>query len=208
MDAASSSLEGKTRSGPGDVIRVTLAVIFGIALGYVAYLQLPTSAPREPAQTEAARDLLAMVKQFGVQSEVPPGASAGDYIHPKTFSIAGDTREVLFMHPPSSALFDLWLPDEVRLEFAVGMDPDVWDKPGDGVKFQMEVRDGDRTVRLFSARVDPRANPSDRRWLDASVDLSKFAFQRVHLVLRTLPGASGENDWAGWAGLRMVPATP
>jgi hypothetical protein len=208
MDAADTGLAQRARSSWGDAVRLALAVIAGVALGYFAYLQLPAAGPVARTQTAGTTDLLALVKQFGVQVEVPPGANPGDYVHPKIFSIGGDTREVLFMHPTSAALFDLWLPDEMRLEFAIGMDPEVWDRSGDGVEFQMELREGDRSIPLFSAYIDPRSNPSDRRWVEASVDLSRFAFQRVNLVLRTLPGASAEHDWAGWATLRMVPATP
>ena len=56
----------------------------------------------------------------------------------------------------------------MRLDFAVGLDPQVWDKPGDGVQFQVEVRDGDERTLVFDTYLDPKRNPSDRRWVDAS----------------------------------------
>jgi hypothetical protein len=35
------------------------------------------------------------------------------------------------------------------------------------------------------------------------VDLSGYARRDIELVLRTLPGASGDHDWAGWASPKV-----
>jgi hypothetical protein len=185
---------------------LTLSLVAGIALGYIAYQQL--SEPFISGRTNSSVDLLDLAKHHKLLLEIPPRANASNYIHTKTFTIRGDTREILFMHPPSSALFDGRLTDEMHLEFAIGIDPDVWDNSGDGVEFQVEVRDSSASTIIFSNYIDPKRNISDRRWIETSLDLSRFAFQRIQLVLRTLPGASEEHDWAGWANPRIIFKNP
>lgn len=188
------------------VLCLALSLVAGIVLGYIVYRQM--SKPVIPERAKVSVDLLDLAKHSRLLLEVPLSANANDYIHTKAFTIRGDTREVLFMHPPSSALFDGRLTDEMCLEFAIGTDPDVWDKPGDGVEFQVEIHDSNTSTIVFSAYVDPKRNVSDRRWIETSIDLSRFAFQRIQLVLRTLPGISGEYDWAGWANPRMLYMNP
>ena len=81
----------------------------------------------------------------------------------------------------------------------MALDPQVWDRPGDGVDFEVEVRSGERVEKVFSAYVDPKKDLAQRRWTEASVDLSPYGGQVVELTLSTLPHASPDHDWAGWA---------
>ncbi len=190
------------------IIGFTLAVAIGALFGYLVYQQLSTPFVRERVRQPVVVDLVDMARENRLQLQAPQGANAAEYIQTKAFTIGGDTRAVIFMHPTSSAAFHMRLPDELRLDFALGLDPEVWDKAGDGVQFQVEVRDQGKATTVFSQYLDPKKNPSDRRWVDASVDLSYFAYREVDLVLRTFPGASNEFDWAGWATPRLVYATP
>jgi hypothetical protein len=134
---------------------------------------------------------------------VPAGGKPDDYVHPRKFDIGGEAREVVYMHPPAMVTRRMWLPDAAVLSFAVGIDPEVWSAPGDGVEFVVELREGGRMTPLFSAYLDPKSNPADRRWVEAQVDLSGYARRDIELVLRTLPGASGDHDWAGWASPKV-----
>ncbi len=203
-DIGSRQVVGDRRA----LLALVLAAAIGAVLGYLVFQRLSTPFVRDREQSPSAVDLLAMARGNRLRLEVPPGANATDYIQTKAFAIGGETRQVLHMQPPSSASFQGRLQDEERLEFAVGLDPQVWDKPGDGVEFQVEVRDGDEAEILFATYVDPKRNLSDRRWIDGSVDLSRFAYREIELVLRTLPGASADFDWAGWAEPRLVYIDP
>ncbi len=189
-------------------ISLALAVALGTVLGYLVYLQTATPYVRDRVKDPIVLDLWDMIRQNRVQLEAPSGANAVDYVQTKTFTINGDTRDVIYMHPTSSASFHWRLPDQVLLEFAVGIDSAVWDKAGDGVEFQVEVHDGDKSTTVFSTYLDPKKNPADRRWVDTSVDLSPWAFRDIDLLLRTRPAASADFDWAGWATPRIVLANP
>jgi hypothetical protein len=204
MDTASSRAVGDRKA----LLVLALGVAFGAVLGYFLYQQLSTPYVRPRVLDPLVVDLQDLARQNRLRLEAPPGATVEDYLQTKSFTIGGDTRQVLYMHPTSSATFHGRLPDQLLLEFSVGLDPGVWDKPGDGVEFQVEVRDGAEATTAFVAYLDPKRNLADRRWVDASVDLSRWAFREIDLVLRTLPGASTEYDWAGWSELRLVYAEP
>ena len=127
-----------------------------------------------------------------------------DYIQARPFTIQGETRQVVYMQPPSSVSEKVWLPQGARLVFGMGIDPEVWGKRGDGVEFQVAVREGGQEKVLYSHYLDPKSVPADRRWVDAEVDLGPYAHREVQVVLRTLPGASPDYDWAGWAQPKII----
>lgn len=189
------ALGGRTKGR----VALLAALVSGLALVYWGNVAITTQLV-EPV-TNRFVNLISKAKDKKLNLEVPHNAKPDDYIHWRTFTIEGDTREVLYMHPASSAWLWVWLPQEAKLEFALGVDPEVWGKSGDGVEFQVEVKpEGASEAQVaYSAFVDPKNRPGDRRWVDVSVDLSRFAHKEVQLRLRTLPGASGDYDWAGWA---------
>lgn len=57
---------------------------------------------------------------------------------------------------------------------------------------------------MFSKYIDPKSEPSDRKWTPVSVDLRQFAHREVEIELVTHPKASSAYDWAGWAEPRIV----
>jgi len=72
------------------------------------------------------------------------------------------------------------------------------------VRFVLELADQNGTNKSLYARyIDPKHNPSERHWLEDSVDLHRFAGQDITLLLSTDGGPKGNTDcdWAGWGGL-------
>jgi len=108
------------------------------------------------------------------------------------------------MHPPSSASRTVWVPEGARLEYTVGMDPEVWNKSTDGVEFRIAIRDGNTLTPVVARRLNPRSEPQDREWISGTVDLSRFAHRSVEIVLSTDPVASPDYDWGGWADAKIV----
>ncbi len=150
-------------------------------------------------------DLLSEAKQGKLSLLAPGDADPGAYIHAKTFTIRGEGREVLFMHPMSSVGFrQQHLPAKARLEFGLAVDPEAWEKTGDGVEFQAVVKDGQQEKTVFSSYIDPKHDLSQRRWIDSSVSLAEYAGKDVEISLRTQPHTSTEFDWAGWATPRLT----
>ncbi len=124
------------------------------------------------------------------------------HVRESRMTINGDTRRCLFMHPTSSAEFDLVIPAKAKLTFAIGIPPDVWGQPGDGVGFSVTIVQSEDEQRVVYRRyLNPKAREADRGWQEAEVDLTYYEGQRVKLVLATDPGPENNPgwDWAGWA---------
>jgi tetratricopeptide (TPR) repeat protein len=109
--------------------------------------------------------------------------------------------EVLFMHPPSQATWEVALPvTPTALSFWMGLDPQAEGWWGDGVTFRLLVDD----TEVFAHQLT--AEPAQAGWQPASVDLSAWSGQRVNLALATDAGPLGDGagDWAGWGDVRVV----
>jgi len=128
-----------------------------------------------------------------------------------------DTRTVLYEHPPESGkseiVYVVKVPEAGALRFAIAMSPEIWSpEKGDGASFQLYVREPDTRDGqfVFVRYINPKHNPSDRRWRNFLVDLSPWAGRTVNLSLITEPGPAGDwaFDWAGWAELELVSVAP
>jgi len=122
-----------------------------------------------------------------------------------TFTIDGETKTVLFQHPPSQVMYR-FAPDarKSRLDFSVALSPEVWDSGvGGPVAFSVLIDDGVDQRVAYRKVIDPKHNLGDRHWVDGNVDLDDVIGKPVSLVLRTegLDGTSAA--WAGWGDLRL-----
>jgi hypothetical protein len=110
----------------------------------------------------------------------------------------------------SELIFPISVPDSGALKFAIALAPQVWspDK-GDGVDFQVYVTPVDAPKNgqfLLDRYINPKINPSDRRWRNYLLDLSSWAGKKVNISLITDcgPAQNCDNDWAGWADMSVV----
>ena len=133
------------------------------------------------------------------------------------WTIDGSAKQVLFEHAPSSVQVSAQsFPQKgIVLKTAVAVQPEAWEKAGDGVVFKLYLTTPRQQSPqlLFSRYIDPKHNPSERHWLPVEIDLSsyvesgcfnvdRFAEQPcLDLVFVTEPGPSNnyDYDWAGWA---------
>jgi hypothetical protein len=72
-----------------------------------------------------------------------------------------------------------------KLVFAYGVESPGWEDGAPAVDFTVALEG--EAAPLFSARLDPAHEPSQRRWFDASLDLSRYAGRSVVLTLETRP---------------------
>ena len=119
------------------------------------------------------------------------------------FTIDKEKRAVLWEHPPAEVQFDdIVIPQNAVLQFGIAISPEAWDKKGDGVTFEITVVDQKSAkIQIFSNYIDPKANSSERKWVDQDVDLSDFGGQKVSFIFSTTfgPRGNGDYDWAGWS---------
>ncbi len=127
-----------------------------------------------------------------------------DFVASGMCDIGGDARPVLFAHPPAEVSLQCTIPAESTLVFSYAMAPVTYDKAGDGVRFEIAC-DGET---LFEQTLNAKENEKDRGWHPASVNLAKYAKQKVDLSFKTTAHPHGEIDFttACWAEPRIVHA--
>jgi hypothetical protein len=127
-----------------------------------------------------------------------------EVLHRDWFTIDGVMKEVLFQHPPATVRFPMRVvPERAVLGFSLALHPKVWET-SDGVGFEVAVEEGGKRQRLFRREVRPSEDLADRRWVDATVDLSRYLGRSITLILVTDPLQSGAGDWAGWGALQLM----
>ena len=89
------------------------------------------------------------------------------------------------------------------LRVMFGLAPEVWEAPGDGVRFSIGVSDGRAFREKYVRLVDPFGQPADRRWHEAVVDLREYIGLTIDVILNTRAGVAASadvrNDVAIWA---------
>lgn len=128
-------------------------------------------------------------------------------IEARTFTIGGETKPVLFEHPPYERLPFRFTVTPANREFLfhVAMQPAVYDGSmpmcGAGVQFRLEIRDHAGGARqLYERYIDPKHNLAERRWIPGAVDLGGYLGQTVDLLFTTTAGPAGDTcaAWGGW----------
>lgn len=116
--------------------------------------------------------------------------------NPESFSVvdatlAGDTKKAIAAPPNGRITFHVRVPEDGWLKVSLGLKPEAWEKEGNGVYFFAGVSDGRAFEQLFTQTLNPFANPSERRWIPVTVDLSAYAGEEMDIILNTR--ASGPN---------------
>lgn len=92
-------------------------------------------------------------------------------------------RELAPASLESVELAPLVVPASARLRFGYAVEPAGWEPGSPPVRFEVSARErGGAALPLFERRLDPAADPRDRRWFDAEIDLAPLAGRSVALV--------------------------
>jgi hypothetical protein len=83
------------------------------------------------------------------------------------------------------------------LKFGMAMSRAVYDSPGGGVEFRVEVNGR----KVFAKKLDPKRKEKDRGWFFHKVPLDKLAGKSVSITFRTTAFGRGGAQYctAGWA---------
>lgn len=109
-------------------------------------------------------------------------------------------RQVLFMQPPSQAVFTVTLPvTPTAMTFWMGIAPEV--KGGqDEVVYRVAVDSSEIYTHVMTTE------QAQGSWQPAQVDLTAWAGREMHLTLAIdlSPVGDGQGDWAGWRDMRLL----
>jgi arylsulfatase A-like enzyme len=109
----------------------------------------------------------------------------------KQVRINDEVRVTLPASPPSRLRYTVDLPPRARLALACGIPPERHDRPG--VEFVVKVKRGDREETAFTLLLDPVSRRIHRRWVPEEIDLSRWAGERVDVVLETRGFEEGDD---------------
>lgn len=126
-----------------------------------------------------------------------------------------DDQRIVLYEPPlqdvkTEVIYRIQVPESAALKFAIALSPEVWSpEKGDGASFQIYIsptstpEEGQFLVHRY---INPKINPSDRRWRNFLLDLSPWAGKEVNLsfINDSGPARNWEFDWAGWADASIV----
>ncbi len=216
------------RSRTGWIAAGVVACVFaGIAIAQTTFEVVMTLPPRSVPGTSPnliVADVADLVRSGRTRISSPTGADLGadkfvdvrwllvgplvgsrpDVVE---FPHGGRQRQWLFMHPSSRVAFDITVP-EAQTFFTAGMAlrPEAWYTDfGDGVRFAVDVAVGGATPsEVYGIRLNPRAFPDERRWVEVRVPLASYAGRQIEITLRTDPVDDVRNDWAGWGNPMVV----
>jgi hypothetical protein len=130
----------------------------------------------------------------------------------KSYSIAGVKRDAVLMPAPQQRYpVTIGIPRTARsLQFAIAMDPAIWSVPGqicgDGVSFAVDIQEANGTIsNIFRRYIDPKHDVGERKWLDVSAPVARWAGSTVQVLFSTSPGPSGNtcDDFALWSNVRF-----
>jgi hypothetical protein len=124
-------------------------------------------------------------------------------------TLAGETKRAIAAPPNGRLTFHVKVPDDGWLKVSLGVKPEAWDKEGNGVYFLAGVSDGRAFEKLFDQTLNPFANPSERRWIPVTVDLSAYAGEEMDVILNTRESGPGvgpdsRNDLPLWGVPEIV----
>jgi hypothetical protein len=100
-------------------------------------------------------------------------------------SLGGEGKQAIAAPPNGRITFRVRVPDDGWLRVSLGMKPESWEKEGNGVLFFAGVSDGRSFEKLFEQVLNPGANPSERRWIPVTVDLSAYAGEELDVIFNT-----------------------
>jgi len=187
--------------------RVTLMILTAGAVTSLAWVTLDVRANVGPTgrATPQRASVIANVAEATLQGHAaisaPDSGAPGAFVDVRYMAIGGHSRRWLYMHPPSAVSTSFVVPPRAVFQTGLGLDQAAWTDAGaDGVLFFLEVTDATATSkRLMEQVLQPQVRPEDRGWRFASVDLGRYAGQRIILRLGTEGRDTPTLDWAGWA---------
>ena len=124
-------------------------------------------------------------------------------------TLAGETKKAILAPSNGRIHFKIKVPEDGWLRVSLGMKPESWDKEGNGVYFFAGVSDGRSFEKLFEQTLNPFKNPSERRWIPVTVDLSAYAGEEMEVIMNTRSSAAGQppddrNDLPLWGAPEVV----
>lgn len=119
-------------------------------------------------------------------------------------TVNNETQFAIRQHPlminSNITYSSVQIPSNATLEFSTAIDPAAWTESGDGVTFEIIIKNNGQSSKIFSQYIDPKKNEEDRRWHYYRVPLEDYSNKSIDISFITDPGPAGDSryDWAYW----------
>lgn len=107
--------------------------------------------------------------------------------------------------PPSRLRYAVDIPRGAHLAVSCGIPTEYHERPG--IEFVVKVKSGAREEVAWSLVLNPLEHAEHRRWVDADVDLSKFAGRGREIVLETTGYEKGDDPTRAFWGAPALTAS-
>jgi arylsulfatase A-like enzyme len=203
----------------------------GVALrldGWISVVKGEKGKPRTKPLAEMFQSNITILRAEPLVSERPPahsGRAEAGRRETLTFPVPEGLRsqtgslDVVARPLPAEPVQriesrEVTVPPDGRLEFGYGVEEPGWDEGWPPVRFEVAATiggSGSERAVLFDRRIDPARDARDRRWFDASVDLSHMAGSRVRFTFTTeaitgTPGTKVDRSFAVYSTPEIVPS--
>jgi glycosyltransferase involved in cell wall biosynthesis len=112
------------------------------------------------------------------------------------FGLNDNNNDCILAHPPSEIEYTISLNRSATLSTAIAMHPSMYDQPGKGVIFEIELN----KKIVFSKCLNPKIHNSDHGWIPVDLDLKTDTPTKNSLIFRTKSESDSDNHFctAGW----------
>ena len=199
---------------------IGLVIVGLVAWGVITMLRVSQLPPKDQGLVELTSEeyrkapVLAVEQDLLQQKPAYGDTSIQNWTIYDPIQRLNDQRAVLYepalKDVKTEVIFRITVPDSGALKFAIALSPEVWSpEKGDGVNFQIYIVTKDAPQNgqfLFHRYINPKINPSDRRWRNFFLDLSPWAGKEINLsfINDSGPAQNWDFDWAGWADVSIV----
>ncbi len=194
-----------------------LVLVVGIFLIFHSYLKRPASqiddeyAEKIMAHSFEQPGGLENISKLNLVERLKDQYSADDLslyakdyegVFKKKIRINNEFRNALVLLTPNRIEETVNVPFGAHLRFGFGIWEDSYGSEGEGVQFNLHVKNKDGIRKVFSEQIDPKHNVRDRRWFDVDLDLEGFVHQEVTLIFEVFGSShivdetSNEDDFA------------
>lgn len=135
-----------------------------------------------------------LIQQLDAVEKRPASPPPGEWCRPREIMLAGERKLAVAVLPSSRLTWKLTVPPKAVLRVWIGLEPDVWDREGDGVVFRIGVSEGGSFRDLVVRQVNPLLMSGHRKWVPVTVDLSAYEGLQLSLLFNTNASAPGRGD--------------
>jgi arylsulfatase A-like enzyme len=140
-------------------------------------------------------------------------------VYKKKIRIADETRNSLILMPPKRIEAKMNVPPKSMLQFGFGICEVSYTGEGDGILFNVFIKDEGGIKRVYKNYIDAKHYERDRQWFDVNIDLKDYHNKEIILIFEALGsspdiqslfeiGTDNRDDYLAISDPMIIPFKP